>query len=90
MKTGTRGLSPLPGREIPMSAARDSPGPLTTHPMTATFSVWDPGYRDRHSGSFWFKWSSMSCASSRNRVDVVRPHPGHAVTDGRKERRSKD
>lgn len=32
----------------------------------------------------------MSCASSRNRVDVVRPHPGHAVTDGRKERRSND
>ena len=30
----------------------------------------------------------MSCASSLNSVDVVRPQPGHAVTAGRNERRA--
>ena len=35
---GQFGASPVPGRLIPMLAAFDSPGPLTTQPMTAKVS----------------------------------------------------
>ena len=44
------GTSPVPGRLMPMSACRLSPGPLTTQPMTATFMFSTPGYCVRHSG----------------------------------------
>jgi hypothetical protein len=43
MKTGQLGDSPVPGSEIPMLAAFDSPGPLTTQPITATDIVSTPG-----------------------------------------------
>ena len=51
MKTGATGSSNVPGRLIPMSACFDSPGPLTTQPMTATRSVLGARVRlapDRH------------------------------------------
>jgi len=41
--TGARGSSAVPGNEMPMSACFDSPGPFTTHPITATRSSSDPG-----------------------------------------------
>ena len=50
MKTGATGSSKVPGSEIPMFACFDSPGPLTTHPITATFISITPGYRSRHTG----------------------------------------
>ena len=48
--TGAAGTSPVPGRLMPMSACRLSPGPLTTQPMTATFMFSTPGYCVRHRG----------------------------------------
>src|SRR5438270_411719 len=42
--TGAAGASPVPGREMPILACLDSPGPLTMQPMTATLSVSTPGY----------------------------------------------
>jgi hypothetical protein len=39
-----------PGRLMPMLAAFDSPGPLTTQPITASVSVSTPSYRVFHSG----------------------------------------
>ena len=36
------GFSPDPGSEMPMSASLDSPGPFTTHPITARVSVSTP------------------------------------------------
>src|SRR2546426_1132124 len=41
--TGALGSSKVPGSEMPMSACFDSPGPFTTHPITATRSVSTPG-----------------------------------------------
>ena len=41
MKTGQLGASPVPGRLMPMFAAFDSPGPLTTQPITASVIVFD-------------------------------------------------
>jgi len=41
-KTGALGSSKVPGSEMPMSACLDSPGPLTTQPITATFSSSTP------------------------------------------------
>ena len=41
--TGQFGDSPVPGSEMPMFAAFDSPGPLTTQPMTATVIASTPG-----------------------------------------------
>src|SRR3569832_288140 len=41
--TGAAGDSPVPGRLMPMFACLDSPGPLTMHPMTATFMLSTPG-----------------------------------------------
>ncbi len=54
MNTGAAGLSPVPGRLIPISACLLSPGPLTMQPMTATLSVSTPGIAllpDRHLGA---------------------------------------
>ena len=50
MKTGAAGASPVPGRLMPMLAAFDSPGPLTTQPMTASVIVSTPSYWVFHSG----------------------------------------
>ncbi len=44
MYTGALGSSNVPGKEIPILAAFDSPGPLTTHPITATSISSTPGY----------------------------------------------
>ena len=44
------GSSPVPGRLMPMLAAFDSPGPLTTHPMTARVMVSTPSCVVFHSG----------------------------------------
>ena len=41
--TGATGSSNVPGRLMPMSACFDSPGPLTTQPMTATCISSTPG-----------------------------------------------
>ena len=43
--TGATGDSPVPGSEIPILASFDSPGPLTTQPITATCTDSTPGYR---------------------------------------------
>ena len=50
MKTGATGSSKVPGSEMPMSACFDSPGPLTTQPMTATRISSTPGYDAAHTG----------------------------------------
>ena len=39
--TGAFGSSNVPGSEIPMLACFDSPGPFTTHPITATLHLLD-------------------------------------------------
>ena len=44
------GSSPVPGSEMPMLACLDSPGPFTTHPITATFISSTPGCRSRQTG----------------------------------------
>ena len=49
-KTGALGSSKVPGSEMPMSACLDSPGPLTTQPITATFSSSTPVKRPFHTG----------------------------------------
>jgi hypothetical protein len=41
--TGATGYSFVPGRLMPMSACLDSPGPLTTQPITATRISSTPG-----------------------------------------------
>jgi hypothetical protein len=41
--TGAAGVSPVPGREMPISACLDSPGPLTMQPVIATLSDSTPG-----------------------------------------------
>jgi hypothetical protein len=40
----------VPGSEIPIFAAFDSPGPFTTHPITATDISSTPGCRVFHTG----------------------------------------
>ena len=50
--TGATGSSNVPGSEIPMSACFDSPGPLTTQPITATFISSTPGRSSRQTGIF--------------------------------------
>ena len=50
MNTGHVGASPVPGSEMPMFAAFDSPGPFTTHPITASVSVSTPSYFAFHVG----------------------------------------
>ena len=52
MNTGQVGASPVPGRLIPMFAAFDSPGPLTTQPITASVINSTPSYCVFHSGIF--------------------------------------
>src|ERR1035438_424525 len=49
--TGALGSSKVPGRLMPRLACFDSPGPLTTHPITASFSSSTPAYFFRHSGT---------------------------------------
>jgi len=46
------GASPVPGSEMPMSACLDSPGPLTTQPITARVIDSTPSYCVFHSGIF--------------------------------------
>jgi len=41
--TGATGVSPVPGSEMPTFASRDSPGPFTTQPITATCMPSTPG-----------------------------------------------
>ena len=50
MNTGQVGASPVPGSEMPMLAAFDSPGPFTTQPITASVSVSTPSRVAFHSG----------------------------------------
>ena len=90
MYTGALGSSNVPGSEIPRLACFDSPGPLTTHPMTATCIVSTPGREDLHTGICSRRYVWMSSAMCWKNVDVVRPHPGHAVTWGAKLRRPRD
>ena len=44
------GSSNVPGSEMPMLECLDSPGPLTTQPITATFMVSTPGGSRFHLG----------------------------------------
>ena len=90
MNTGATGCSPVPGRLIPMSACRLSPGPLTTQPITATVRFSTPGKRLFHSGIRSRKYDCTREASSWNTVLVVRPQPGQAVTIGTKARNPND
>ena len=45
-----------------MSACFDSPGPFTTHPITATRSVSTPEYRPRHTGICSRRYAWISSA----------------------------
>src|SRR5512132_1736575 len=71
---------------MPIEAALDSPGPLTTQPMTASVMFSTPSYSCFHSGILSRMYPWMRSASSWKVVEVVRPQPGQAVTDGAKER----
>ncbi len=86
MNTGAAGASPVPGREMPMLAWRDSPGPFTTHPITARVMFSAPGWLIFHSGIRPRTWFCTTLASSWKNSDVVRPQPGQAVTIGVKAR----
>src|SRR3569832_652773 len=59
------------GQRDAILACLDSPGPLTTHPITATCMDSTPGYWLRHTGICVRKKVSISCASSWNTVEVV-------------------
>src|SRR5580765_3294750 len=87
MKTGQFGDSPVPGSEMPMFAAFDSPGPFTTHPITATVIASTPGWVVFHDGIIVRTYCCTRSANSWNVDDVVRPQPGHAVIDGENVRR---
>ena len=65
-----------------MSAARLSPGPLTTQPMTATVMLSKPGARSRHSGARSRRNAWVEAASLWKRSELVRPQPGQLVTIG--------
>ena len=69
-----------------MLAAFDSPGPLTTQPMTASVMVSTPSYCVFHSGMRSRMYSWVRSASSWNVLLVVRPQPGQAVTLGENDR----
>jgi hypothetical protein len=73
-----------------MLACFDSPGPFTTHPITATFISSTPGCRARQTGICSRRYAWMSSAMCWKNVEVVRPQPGHAVTCGANERRPND
>ena len=85
--TGAAGASPVPGSEMPMLAWRDSPGPLTMHPITARVMFSAPGRLIFHSGIFARTCSCTTFASSWKNSEVVRPQPGQAVTIGVNARR---
>src|SRR5260363_352613 len=85
--TGAAGASPVPGREMPILACLDSPGPLTMQPMTATLRFSTPGYFDFQAGISSRMKSWIERASSWNVVEVVRPQPGQAATSGTKVRK---
>src|SRR4249919_2926449 len=87
MKTGALGASPVPGSEMPIFAWRDSPGPLTTQPITASVRFSAPGWLIFHSGIFARTCSCTRWASSWKNSEVVRPQPGQAVTIGVNARR---
>src|SRR4051812_21623641 len=90
MYTGQLGASPVPGRLMPILAAFDSPGPLTTQPMTARVIVSTPAYCVFHSGMRSRMYACVRSASSWKVLLVVRPQPGHAVTLGENDRRASD
>ena len=69
-----------------MLAWRDSPGPLTTQPITASVMFSAPGWLTFHTGIFSRTWFCTTLASSWKNSEVVRPQPGHAVTSGVKAR----
>ena len=87
MNTGAAGASPVPGSEMPMLAWRDSPGPLTTQPITASVRFSAPGWRDlpfRHLRAHVFLHRLRQFLEE---LAVVRPQPGQAVTIGVNARR---
>src|SRR5665647_2461959 len=84
--TGAAGASPVPGKEMPISACLDSPGPLTMQPITATLSSSTPGYCVFQPGISSRMKSWIDRASSWKVVEVVRPQPGQAATSGTKVR----
>ena len=73
-----------------MFAWRDSPGPFTTQPMTATRISSTPGWSAFQWGILSRKCRFTVSASSWKYVLVVRPHPGQDVTCGWKCRMSND
>ena len=73
-----------------MFAAFDSPGPLTTQPITATRISSTPAWRVFHTGIMSRTYCWMRSASSWNVVLVVRPQPGQAVMLGANDRRPSD
>ena len=88
--TGAVGSSKEPGREMPMSACFDSPGPFTTHPITATRRSSTPGWASRHTGMRSRRYPWISSAICWKNVEVVRPQPGQAVTCGVNRRNPSD
>src|SRR5882724_1440200 len=64
--TGATGRSPVPGRLMPRLACLLSPGPFTTHPITATVMSSTPTYCLRQSGMRWRMCDWICCASSWN------------------------
>ena len=68
MNTGAAGASPVPGSEMPMLAWRDSPGPLTTQPITASVRFSAPGWLIFHSGIFA---RTCSCTTLREFLEEL-------------------
>ena len=65
-------------QQIPMSACFDSPGPLTTQPMTATRRSSAPGCVSRHSGIRSLQVALDLLGHLLEEREVVRPQPGQA------------
>src|SRR2546423_12387124 len=67
--TGALGSSKVPGSEMPRLACLDSPGPFTTHPITATFISSTPAYcsfqmpiwKEQYAGVEEMKVAVMGC-----------------------------
>ena len=83
MNTGAAGVSPVPGREMPMSACLLFAGTVDDaahHRDVERLDARDSASSTPASNSRISLW--ISRASSWNTVEVVRPQPGQAATSG--------
>jgi len=82
MKTGQAGASPVPGSEIPILAAFDSPGPFTTQPITASRMVLDARILALPFGHLLSHVRLDALGEGLERRAGRAPAPGQEVTDG--------